>query len=64
MSFRKDIMPKKILILSASPKKQGNTAALVEWFTQGARSKGAQVETVAIAFLKYKTIGCTSCRAC
>jgi len=57
-------MPVKILILSGSPKKDGNTAALVDWFAEGARSKGAQVEIVRTAFLKYKSTGCTSCRAC
>lgn len=57
-------MSKKILIVSGSPKKDGNTSALVEWFAQGARVKGAQIEIVASAFLKYKTTGCTSCRAC
>lgn len=57
-------MPKKILVISGSPKKNGNTAALVEWFAQGARSKGARVEIVHAAHLKYKAIGCTSCRLC
>ena len=57
-------MPKKILILSGSPKKDGNTAALVEWFSQGARAKGCHVEIVHTASLKYKSLGCTSCRAC
>jgi len=53
-----------ILILSGSPKKSGNTAALVEWFTEGARSKNAKVELIHTAFLKYKFPGCTSCRLC
>ena len=57
-------MAKKILILSGSPKKDGNTTILVNWFSEGARSKGAEVEIVQTAFLKYKSIGCTSCRAC
>jgi len=57
-------MPKKILILSGSPKKQGNTAMLVEWFAEGARQKNAKVEIVHAAFLKYKTAGCISCRRC
>ena len=57
-------MPKKILILSGSPKKNGNTSALVEWFTEGAVSKGAQVELIHAAFLKFKFPGCTSCRSC
>jgi len=55
---------KKILVLSGSPKKDGNTAALVEWFAEGAREAGAQVEIIRTATLKYKTTGCTSCRAC
>ncbi|MDD5136535.1 MAG: flavodoxin family protein [Candidatus Omnitrophica bacterium] len=55
---------KKILILSGSPKKNGNTAALVGWFSEGARSKGAEVEIVETAFLKYKSSGCASCRTC
>jgi multimeric flavodoxin WrbA len=57
-------MAKKILILSASPKKDGNTSTLVEWFCEGLRSKGAEVEIVRTAFLKYKTNGCISCRQC
>ncbi len=55
---------KKILVLSASPVKDGNTTTLVDWFTEGARSKGARVDIVAAAFLKHKTTGCTSCRRC
>ena len=57
-------MAKKILILSGSPKKNGNTATLVNWFVEGARAKGAQIEIVRTAFLKYKTNGCISCRRC
>lgn len=57
-------MSKSILILSGSPKQNGNTAALVEWFTEGAVSKGARVELIHTAFLKYKFPGCTSCRSC
>jgi len=51
-------------MLSGSPKKNGNTAALIEWFTEGAASQGARVERVDTAFLKYKFPGCTSCRLC
>jgi multimeric flavodoxin WrbA len=57
-------MPKKVLILNGSPKKDGNTAAMVDWFSQSARSKGADVEIIRTAFLKYKTLGCISCRKC
>jgi len=55
---------RELLILSGSPKKNGNTAALIEWFTEGAVSKGARVELIYTAFLHYKFPGCTSCRAC
>jgi multimeric flavodoxin WrbA len=57
-------MNKKILVLSASPMRNGNTACLVSWFVEGARSKGARVEVVNTAFLKYKSTGCNACRAC
>lgn len=57
-------MPKKILVLLGSPKKEGNTSMLVDWFCDGARSKGAGVEVINTAYLKYKTLGCTSCRVC
>ncbi|MFA5116218.1 MAG: flavodoxin family protein [Candidatus Omnitrophota bacterium] len=57
-------MDKKILVLSGSPKRNGNTAALVGWFAEGARSKGCRVEVVNTAFLKYRSTGCLSCRSC
>jgi multimeric flavodoxin WrbA len=57
-------MGKKILVVSGSPKKNGNTAAIVGWFTEGARAKGAQVEVIQAAALKHKATGCTSCRTC
>jgi multimeric flavodoxin WrbA len=59
-----EIVSKKILVLSASPVKNGNTTMLVDAFAEGARSQGAHVDVVATAFLKYKASGCTSCRAC
>jgi multimeric flavodoxin WrbA len=57
-------MTKKIIILNGSPKKDGNTAALIGWFCEGARTKGAEIDVVDTAFLKYKASGCTSCRKC
>ncbi len=57
-------MSKKILILNGSPKKDGNTSIMVDWFSDAARSKDAEVEIVHTAFLKYKTLGCISCRKC
>jgi len=57
-------MAKTILVLSGSPVKDGNTTALVEGFAEGARSRGARVEVVRAASLRYASNGCTSCRSC
>jgi len=57
-------MAKTILVLQGSAKREGNTESLVEWFAQGARSAGAEVEVVRTAFLRYKIVGCSACRAC
>lgn len=52
-------MSKKIIILNGSPRKNGNTAALIEAFTQGAQSAGHQVTTF---FLNEMDIhGCKGC---
>jgi multimeric flavodoxin WrbA len=58
------MMAKTILVINGSPVKNGNTATLVNWFCDGARSEGAEVELVNAAFLKYKSNGCISCRRC
>ncbi len=52
-------MSKRILILSGSPRKNGNSAALCQAFARGATENGHQVETVYLRDLK---IG--YCRAC
>jgi len=57
-------MAKKILILLGSPKKNGNTAILVDWFCKGLRTKNPAIEIIHTAFLKYKSNGCLACRAC
>lgn len=52
-------MPKKIVILNGSPRKNGNTSALVEKFTQGAENVG---NTVKEFFLDKMNInGCKGC---
>ena len=60
----KNDKPLKVLVINGSPKKSGNTTAIAGWFSEGARSTGALVETIQVAFLKYKIPGCTSCRKC
>lgn len=55
-------MSKKILIVSTSPRKGGNSDALAEAFAHGAREAGHEVEKIC---LHDKTIGfCTGCLCC
>lgn len=55
-------MSKKVLILSGSPRKAGNSDVLCEQFSKGAQESGHQVEKVRVA---EKRIGyCTGCAAC
>ena len=52
-------MPKKIVILNGSPRRNGNTSALVKAFTEGAKSAG---HTVTEFFLDSMNIhGCKGC---
>ena len=57
-------MAKKILVISGSPKRGGNTDTLINWFSDGAKSNGAKIEVVRAASLKHKSAGCLSCRRC
>ena len=55
-------MSKKVLVLSASPRKGGNSDTLCDQFMQGAQAAGHNVEKI---FLKEKKINyCTGCGAC
>lgn len=55
-------MSKKILIISSTPRKGGNSEILVESFTNGALSVGNTVEAI---HLREKQIGfCKGCFAC
>lgn len=53
---------KKIMIIDGGPRKNMNTAAMVEKFAEGARSVGADVTIVRLYDIDYK--GCRSCMAC
>ena len=55
-------MGKKILILSGSPRKNGNSTILAEEIIKGMRSEGAEVEKVFLQDLKIAP--CTSCYVC
>lgn len=55
-------MNKKVLIISSSPRKGGNSEALAAAFAKGAQEAGNEVETV---FLREKQLGfCRGCLAC
>ncbi len=55
-------MNKKILIISASPRKGGNSDTLCDQFANGAHKTGHTVEKI---FLRDKTVKyCTGCYAC
>lgn len=55
-------MNKKVLILSSSPRKGGNSETLAAAFAKGAQEAGNQVETV---HLREKNYGfCRGCLAC
>jgi len=55
-------MSKKVLVLSASPRKGGNSDLLCDQFVKGAEEVGHQAEKI---FLRDKKIGyCVACDAC
>ena len=55
-------MNKRILILSGSPRKNGNSDILCEQFTKGAEEAGNSVEKVYVQDLKIG--GCRACYEC
>jgi len=57
-------MAKKIIILLASPHADGNTSKVAHWISDGAQACGADVETIDLTKLYYKTGGCIACMAC
>ena len=55
-------MSKKVLILSSSPRKDGNSETLAAAFAKGVQAAGNHVETV---YLREKQVGfCKGCLAC
>ncbi|MBQ4008272.1 MAG: flavodoxin family protein, partial [Muribaculaceae bacterium] len=53
---------KKIMIIDGGPRKNMNTAIMLEKFAEGAREAGAKVKIVRLYGIDYK--GCMSCMAC
>jgi multimeric flavodoxin WrbA len=56
-----DIM-KKIMVIDGGPRRNMNTAAMLESFANGAKEGGAEVKLVRLYDMDYK--GCMSCMAC
>ncbi|SHJ71009.1 flavodoxin family protein [Propionispora hippei] len=53
---------KKVIAVNGSPRKQGNTAVLLEKALEGARAGGAETELIHLYDLHFT--GCRSCFAC
>lgn len=52
----------KVLGISGSPRKEGNTSTLVRQVLSGAASEGADIEFVELSALKFR--GCNGCEQC
>jgi multimeric flavodoxin WrbA len=57
-------MAKKIMIMLGSPRRNGNTQTVANWFAEGAKEAGAEVEVIDITRLKSKNGGCIACMGC
>ena len=57
-------MAKKVMVLTGSPRKNGNTNTVVQWFAEGAREAGAILDVVDVAQLNSKFNGCIACLGC
>ena len=55
-------MSKKVLVISSSPRKGGNSDTLCDQFIKGAREAGSQVEKIRLAELRIDY--CSACYAC
>lgn len=60
-SKRKEV-PMRILVLNGSPRPNGNTAAMVGAFAEGARQSGHQVDIVNVC--QMQIAGCLACEYC
>ena len=57
-------MSRKIMILTGSPRKTGNTNTLASWVADAARTTGAEVDLTDVSGLDYAANGCTACMSC
>jgi multimeric flavodoxin WrbA len=57
-------MAKKIMILTSSPRKNGNTNTVTQWVIEAAAAAGAEIDCIDVANLKHKVNGCIACLGC
>ncbi len=57
-------MPKKIIFIQGSPRKNGNTRGMASIAMEAAREWGAAVTEIDALTLELKTPGCTGCQKC
>lgn len=57
-------MAKKILVITASPRSNGNSAVLASHIVKGTEASGANVEVVDVTELEHKVAGCMACDGC
>ena len=57
-------MSKKIMIIDGGPRKNMNTAAMIEAFANGAKSVSDEIEVKTIRLYDIDYKGCRSCMAC
>ena len=62
MMERNDLMSKKIVVITGSPRKNGNSFAMTEAFIKAAEGKGHMVTRFDAAFKKVG--GCHACETC
>lgn len=55
-------MKKKVVVISSSPRRNGNSEILVDRFIEGAKSAGHDVEKVVLS--QYKMNPCIACEYC
>ena len=60
--YKEEMMSKKVLILSGSPRKGGNSDLLCDEFLRGAREAGHETEKLRVA--EKKIAPCSGCYYC
>ena len=57
-------MPKRIVFVQGSPRKNGNTRAITAVAMSSAKESGAEVNEIDVSTLTFKEPGCVGCRKC